>query len=191
MKVILSGYQGSKHIISASAYLASQHLKGFEVIFLNYGEFTGDLFGAKYVSLKEEQTNGSQDWSKDIREYLETLDDEKVIFSLDDYFLDSDIDMELFNSVLNLNYCCLCADSMDNQGMYSVTTQYTLWNREFLIEVLGEVNTPWEFELKGSEYYNSLHVDWKCVPALKYPANSALSGRWGGVRTYGRDIKYL
>lgn len=191
MKVILSGYKGSKQIISASAYLASQYLKGFEVIYLNYGEFKGRLFGAKYVSLKEEQTNGSKDWSKDIRQYLETIDDDKVIFALDDYLLDSPIDRELWKEAKKLDYCNLCADSVTNGDDYYVTTQYTLWKTDLLIEILEEVETPWEFEINGSRYFKSIGGVWNCLPVLNYPANSALSARWTGVRTYGRDIKYL
>jgi len=196
MKVILSGYDGSKKILTASAYLTTKHLRAFDIYYLNYGEFSGELFGAHYIKLKDKQANGSLDWSKDIAEYLETLNDKRVIFALDDYFLEEDMNMELFNSVKDEDYVNLCAESMDNcspekHKKYAVTTQYTLWNRDLLLEVLKEVRTPWEFENDGSDYFFKIGMPFKCVPCLKYPPNSALSGRWEGVRTYGREIKYL
>ena len=192
MKVLLSGYNGSKSIISASAYLAIKHLKGFDIYYLNYGDFNGELFGAHYVKLKEEQKNGSLDWSNDIAEYLETLKDKKIIFALDDYFLEKDIDMYLYK---NIDPSCktvnLCTFSENNGDMISVTTQYTLWDVELLIEILGEVQTPWEFEINGSKYFNKLGIQKGWCPALSYPEWSALSNRWKGVRTYGKKVKYL
>ena len=160
--------------------------------FLNYGDFDGELFGATYVKLGDKQKNGTLDWSTDIKDYLETLDDEKVIFALDDYFLEKDIDMETFNGIdKDLKVVNLCEASKDNDKKFSITTQYTLWDRLTLIDILKQVKTPWDFECEGSQYFNKKGGVSVCIPCLKYPEWSALSSRWKGVRTYGRDIQYL
>ena len=74
MKVILAGYEGSKQILSASSYLIKKYLKGFDVYFLNYGEYDGKLHTGTYVSLANEQERIGY-WSQDIRGYLEKLND--------------------------------------------------------------------------------------------------------------------
>jgi hypothetical protein len=76
---------------------------------------------------------------------------------------------------------------LSNKAEYSATTQYSIWRREFLNELLGQVSTPWEFEIKGSRYLNASgrKVIGTRPPALVYPDSSSLSKRWNGVNVQG------
>ena len=55
MKVCLVGYEGSKHIISSSSYLINKYLpKEFDVYFLNYGKYDGEIIPTTiYVDERE------------------------------------------------------------------------------------------------------------------------------------------
>lgn len=209
MKVLLSGYEGSKSILKISSYLTNKYLNDFEVIYLNYG--TPPDFVGTYVSLNNEQ-GGVQNWSKDLVEYLELLKDDLVIFALDDYLINSKVDKFLYNVLLNkVKEDVVCAKLCDNShytpvqydldGLvftlkpveYTCTTQYTIWQRKFLIEVLKQVSTPWEFELKGTEYLNKSgnKVIGSIKPVISYYTNSCLSNRWKGIDYTGLNEKDL
>lgn len=177
MQVILSGYEGSKKILPVSSYLLKKYLIGHNITFLNYGEYTGKLYCGSFVSLKEKQ-DSVNDWSKDISTYLESLDDEFIIFALDDFLLAEPIHAEeldklsVFGEKVNLH---TLADPNDNG--YSVTTQYTIWKRELLLDILSKFKTPWEFEIEGSKYFNSLGKKSEYVKLLHYDDGSGLSTR--------------
>lgn len=177
LKAILSGYEGSKKIIPASSYLWNKHTKDFGIYYLNYGEYTGKLFTGKYIQLRKQQES-KECWSKDIVGFLETLKDQYIIFGLDDFLLNSfreDLTIKLSSST-NLH-----TEYNTNDKSYSCTAQLTLWNRCMLIEILKLVNTPWDFELSGSKYINSLALVVEHQPIFDYCGESALSSRHPGM----------
>ena len=183
MKVLLSGYEGSKFLIPATATLLKKYIpRGFDVYFLNYGDSVKLPFG-KFVSLKDVQ-DWVKNWSKDLHEYISTLKDEYVIFALDDYLMKGKLDKKRYKKALKkiggetvAVRLCSTDPEMINRGEYTVTTQYTIWNREVLLEILAGVNTPWEFEIQGSSNFNNAgyKVYGEEVPILPYQESSALS----------------
>ncbi len=181
MKIILIGYNGSQCIVPASKYLTSKYLpKAWSYFYLNY---TGNIQG----------------WSKYISTFLSYLDDRYVIFALDDYLVAAEIDYAVFANAwhdMDEDIVCakLCNSTPEEHEEYPVTTQYCLWNREFLIWLLGQVSQPWEFEIRGSQIFKT--QDKKVIhrPCLEYFTNSSISRRWEGVRLDGlteEDIKYI
>lgn len=185
MKLILVGHPGSKVVRKASEYLVNKYMPGFEVHWLNY------------LGLVE-------GWAGFISGYLSKLDDKYIIFGLDDYLLAKPIDMNRFYLVLNNmdeNAVCgrLCDSSFyknkEIEGElirvgiddYTCTTQYCIWDREALINVLEQVGTPWEFEIDGSAFMNRIAYDviGTVTPALEYNTNSALSPKWEGIDLKG------
>ena len=182
MKVILSGYQDSKQILAASSYLIKKYLKGFDVYFLNYGKYDGKLYTGTYVSLMDEQERIGH-WTRDKRDYLETLDDKYIIFGLDDYLLSKPIDKKLYNSIdLTLVDCVKLCSEANLSKTYSCTTQYTIWRRSLLLEIMEKVATPWQFEDYGSQILNGMFKTIILVPCIAYPSSSCLSSKWEGVK---------
>lgn len=186
MKVILVGYPGSQCIVPASKYLTEKYLQlrdektnesFFDFIYLNY----------------EGEING---WSNYLIEYLSKLEDHTVIFALDDYLISDDMDSMGFSGALQElvgDVVCvkLCESTEQEHKEYPVTTQYTIWDRAYLISLLKKINTPWEFEIHGSRMFDKkvLHR-----PCIKYFTNSAISGRWEGINLSGLkqvDIDYM
>mgnify|MGYP003647637636 CR=1 FL=1 len=217
MKVCLVGYEGSKKIISASSYLINKYLpKEFDVYFLNYGKYEGDLINGSYIELDTEQKGGFSSWSKYLIEYLSSLKDKFIVFSLDDYLLSKPLDKNKFNILLDEmkndlsigssklgisptyrvnDYDTYSGDLflLKKTAEYSATTQYNIWDRKFLIEVLYKISSPWEFEGEGSSYISN-QTDRKVIGSLnmplRYPEPSSLSSRHPGqVNVFGNHIE--
>jgi hypothetical protein len=171
-KIVLVGYPGSQHIVPASKYLVNKYLPGYEAIYLNY---TGAIEG----------------WSKFVADYLKGLDDEKVIFALDDYFI-SGADLDKLKVAWKWgDWVKLCETTEQEHEQYPVTTQYTIWTRELLIHILESTTTPWNFEMTGGKYINFTPDVYTCI---YYDVHSALSNRWEGIHLDGlkhEDINYL
>lgn len=202
MKIFLVGYEKSKKILPASSFLIKKYIpNSFDVYFLNYGKPV-EIHHGTYLPLGDVQEGGSNSWSKYLINFLSSINDEYTIFTLDDYFLSKPLNINSYNQIFNVmvnNKDVVCAklgyspsdkpDSyklitdkifvLNHNANYSVTTQYCIWNRNFLIEILKQVNTPWEFELNGSSYLNSSgkKVIGTLDTILAYPECSAISAR--------------
>lgn len=208
MKIILVGHEGNKHILPASSYLVDKYIpKDFDVEFLNYGEYDHELLvRGRYVMLADEQIGGASSWSKYIKSYLETLEDEYVIFSLDDFFLCRNMDMNVYDVLLSKmenDKDIVCAklglspsyrpheyeiiDALSNieifkllgDAPYSASTQYAIWNRKVLVEILSGVTDAWKFEMDGSLILNKMdkQIIGSTTTCLSYCESSAVSNR--------------
>ena len=183
MKIILVGYPGSQQIVPASKYLLEKYLPGFDLYFLNWiGEKSG--------------------WSTFVASYLAQLDDKFIIFALDDYLISGSIREDIYKLALNqferkdAVAVKLFRCSIEEHIGYPVTTQYTIWNREFLINLLSKTTDPWDFEINGSKIFREMDVvsfrDDEV--ALEYNTSSCLSSRWSGIRWDGlsqKDIEHI
>lgn len=172
-KIILVGYPGSQKIVAASQYLAQKYLLGNGLDFeLRYFNYKGPVDG----------------WSRYVAGILDAIKDMYVIFSLDDYLIYQAIDKHIYFQALRLieDVDCvkLCCSTPDEHSEYPVTTQYCLWNREFLIDLLShpDIKTPWEFEIKGSAVFKSQKRSVQLRTCIHYFTNSSISSRWEGVR---------
>ncbi len=161
IKTILVGYPGSQLLVPGTKYLLDKYAPELDVTFLNY---TG-------------HTNG---WSAYLADYLKTLTDKKVIIALDDYLISAPINKKRLEGALLLPPPVkLCECSEQEQLEYPVTTQYTIWDRLELIEILSQTTSPWDFEMSGSSI---LSREAYVYPCMEYDVHSALSSRWKGVR---------
>lgn len=172
MKILLIGYPGSQKVVPASKYLVNKYLKGFDVYWQNY---TGEING----------------WSKYVANCLKNITDEQVILALDDYLIAGTL--QLLDINLAQAVCaklCFCTEQENEE--YPVTTQYTLWNRTYLIGLLEKTTTPWDFEITGSDIFKQENKQMIHRPVLKYNVHSALSKRWEGIDLKGlneEDVK--
>jgi len=179
IKAYLVGYPVSQDIVPASRYLVEKYLP-FETTFINY---EGNV----------------KSWSAFIADYFRQLDDEYVIFALDDYLISHPLDERAFayalNSVDEQTVCIkLCDCSEKDHQDYPVTTQWCLWNREYLISILDRTGDPWSFEMTGSNLHKEGGKVSLNIPCIRYDPHSCLSSRWVGVKVDGlkeEDINYI
>lgn len=196
-KIYLIGSHRSTIIVPASKFLVSKYLPYFDATYLCYIGDAPDVYG----------------WSAYLASIFKELTDKFVIFTLDDYLINAPVDMEVFYSALNdmenddsTGVTKLCECTPEEHVDYPVTTQYSLWNREYLIWILEQTNSPWNFERRGSQVHNGGIPSRYLIDAtitnkksllrtcIHYYTNSSLSGRWEGIRTDGvseADIQVL
>lgn len=127
-----------------------------------------------FVSLDTQQKGGAQNWSKYIANYLKTIDDEAVIFGLEDFIpTDHCLDLPFLQAYYyaqdNLGRFELGWDThlgiehkekydlghykiiqAKNEAMYRISTQTSLWKKKYLIKYLDRCWSPWQFEVEGS-----------------------------------------
>ena len=209
MRVYLTGHPGNKCILPASSFLIEKYLnENFDVNFLNFGDYdSSKLFTGNYVKLDEERAGeNSALWSKYLKEYLKSIDDEYIIFSLDDFFLCREIDMKVYGILfdeMKSDPDIKCAKLgispsyrpheytvkktvdqieifyLDPNVGYSASTQYCIWRKNALVDVLENTSNAWNFELHGSSYFNS--KGYKAIGStticLPYAESSAVSNR--------------
>ncbi len=173
MKIILIGHPGSQKIKPITEYLNKKYLKDFDIFYLDY---VGKI----------------ENWSKYLVDYLSKLSDENIIFALDDYLINAPVNKEQYGKAMMLmkdeEVVCikLCENTEQEFKEYPVTTQYCLWDREFLISILEQTTTPWDFEIKGSKiFYNDAKKKVLLETCFYYYTNSSLSKRWEGVDLKG------
>ncbi len=164
-KVYLIGYPGSQEIVPASKWLVGEYLPMFDVTYLNY-------------------KGGINGWGQYVAGFMRYLTDEYVIIALDDYLVSDFIDIEAFDKALRdveelggVDCVKLCHATEEENKEYPVTTQYCLWKRETLIEILEANFDPWRFEVHGSRNFKGVMIHRPCIP---YFTNSSISGRWLG-----------
>ena len=180
MKLILVGHPLSQRIVPASKYLTKKYLPMFDIIYLNY-------------------KGGINGWGTYVAGFLQYLTDEKIILGLDDYLVSGPIDEKIYQEASDgiggaLINAKLCECSEQEQEEYPCTTQYTIWDREFLVWLLMRISTPWEFEIEGSKILKSRGAQTMSMPCIPYFTNSSLSSRWEGIELEGlkkEDIKEL
>jgi len=148
-RIVLIGYPGSQKIVPASKYLTAKYLPGFDIHYINY---KGDVKG----------------WGSYVAACLTFLEDENIIFSLDDYLISGPIDMEIYKKALaemggDVVCAKLCQCTPEEHTEYPVTTQYTIWNTKYLVSLLQKINDPWEFEIIGSKLFNKTVIHSPCM----------------------------
>lgn len=219
MIAVLAGYEGSKKVISASSWLLAKYLPAWiDVRFVNFGAFDGALYRGRYESIDEVQRGGSNAWGKYLSEYFGKIDDEFVIFGLDDYLLSGNFYEDVFADLLarmvkDPSIVCgrLCqsfdyrpaevevADGIVNVkawAAYNVTAQYCLWRRSYLVDLLRRVSSAWDFEINGSAILSASgkRTIGTVTPIMTYPDESSISSKWKGVRVRGNrpeDVEEL
>lgn len=112
-------------------------------------------------------------WSKRLYLNLEKIKTKYVLFMLDDfYFEENVINCQVENLLSRIdkikNFACLyltdmlfatpsyydkksCLYKIHPFAIYKVNASCSIWNKNFLMKILGENDSPWDFELNGSK----------------------------------------
>lgn len=149
----------------------------FHIIGFKEPEFKFDSVKWQFHSMGSYRKGGVQSWSKYIAKFLKTTDFEYCIFALEDFIPTDYININQICEVLEKIifrgetvdrfelgfdiYSAVEHEVIENHvyynilkakqnTMYRISTQTSLWNREFLIKYLDHYWTPWEFEIEGS-----------------------------------------
>jgi len=152
-------------IISLQKYFPSD----IDITIIGYTSPSFDLpSNVNFVSLGVDR--GPNYWSTDLRKYFETIDDDFFIYLNDDGVLVKKVDKENLNQIYNqlnsevgrvsLTHDLFTRPYQDfnnlfiessQTSLYRCSTQYSIWNRDYLLKYLQPGLTPWQFEIKQSE----------------------------------------
>lgn len=121
-----------------------------------------------FISLGEDR--GPMFWSTDLRGYFESIDDDFFIYLNDDGVLIKRVTLEDIEKIskelhskvgrLSLTHDLYTrphehVDDMfiesSQTANYRCSTQYSIWNRKYLLKYLENGLTPWQFELNQSQ----------------------------------------
>ena len=177
-KVFIPCCDESLPVIKINSYLFNKFWPDVEVVYLGFQKPEYEFYSKnhQFVSLSEKQIGGSSSWSTYIYEYLNNIDDEIVMFSIDDYLLCDtpshnmiDVAYKLIKSNKKIGRFDLTFDSQvegnthhvrkikdynvhvkNPNAPYRISTQPALWNRKFLLKFLNNKWSPWQFELNGN-----------------------------------------
>lgn len=134
-------------------------------------------------------SNQLSDWSTETKTVLKQMKEDYVIIILEDYFIYQPVNMPLlFNALetmierdaLFLKLACfpLLYTVWNNYEVieekpymgklllnqkYRINLQLGVWNKEILINLLKEGESPWEFEINASERTNELKNECLCI----------------------------
>jgi len=128
-------------------------------------------FQSKDLDVKTVYSTLEKSWSERVVEWLDQLSSEYVLLLLDDFILKYPVAYEKLESLIDLmeEYNSpylrifsfpgpseildkdLCVGTIDKEEPYLISLQASLWKVEFLRKICKPGESPWQFEIYGSE----------------------------------------
>jgi hypothetical protein len=133
------------------------------------------LYDCPFMNVKTINSSKDLSWTARLRYVLNQIDSEFVLFFLEDFFLRSPVNQEMFEEAYNLisqnediGYIGLKYSPERNfknknfvptnrffsrdllDSLCRITAVSVLWRRSWLIELLDDKESPWEFEKNAS-----------------------------------------
>jgi len=155
----------------------------------------------EFISMRPTQLS-IDDWCKDIYQTIYDDPNEFIIFMLDDFLPIDYINTEILNYYFNklendesLVRCGLGIDisflsnriienyenysviELSHLSPYRITTQPSIWRKNYLLNFLGRSTNPWNFETQNNPMDGKKIIQTINSHAFRYIEESALSGR--------------
>lgn len=190
-KVIMTTSDNYHHLLLISTYLFNRNWdKNQEVELVGYKKPEMELpSNFKFISLGE-QVGGKTNFSTDLRKYFETIKNEWFIWMMEDTFILEVNKKQLENAWLltkfhkagriNLSDECVRQDHVKTgiqienidvykntqTARYRLSTQISIWNKQFLLTYLTPCLSPWDFESQDptNDGWQILGFDKKNMP---------------------------
>lgn len=177
MKVIVTTSDKYAHVLPLFFYLYNKHM-GMDAELVGYTKPEGLPDNFTWHSMGEDR--GPKFWSTDLRQYFEGQPD-WFIWIMEDTFV-KDFDKGKFCDCLAMCYQGIGRidltkdvqkrEHTSNNGFawahpksrYRLSTQPSIWSKEFLLNYLHDNMTPWEFETQ-----DPTDDGWNIVGAMDYP----------------------
>jgi hypothetical protein len=130
----------------------------------------------EYISLADNQLGGVNNWSTYLINYFNSIDDEIILFGIDDHFivdfidetileylidvikqnksigrisLIDNIDKRPHENIIDLDHFTLIRQNQNTN--YRIDCQFSLWRKDYLLNYMLSKWTPWDFEIEGSK----------------------------------------
>ena len=186
VKAYIPCCDASLPIVKISSFLFNKFWPDLEVNYLGFSapEFEFYNYNHKFHSLAPVQEGGAQLWTRYIHNFLKEVEADQVMFFIDDYWVCQEPNIDLVNKAHELmkvnekiGRFDLTFDSQVEGNMYPVksltngihvkhpkapyrvSTQPAIWRLSYLLEILDNDWSPWEFELLGTNYAQLNHLN--------------------------------
>jgi len=180
IKIYIPCCDASLDIVKINSYLFSKFWPDAQVVYLGFSEPEFDFYNKNHSfhSLADKQEGGAQKWTRYLYDFFKELEEEIILFSIDDYLLckePSRDQLEIavkfiknnknigrfdltFDSQVEGEFLKLNVESIKDFTLlvkkpdagYRISTQPALWKKDYLLNFLNNDWSPWEFELKGT-----------------------------------------
>ena len=191
-----------------------------EVKILGFGDPGVELpNGYEFISMAPKQLS-IETWATDIANVMEKENNEYVIFMLDDFIPTDYVNTKVLDKVYSLIEtdktvvrCALGIDLFVNlphdvieecdgfdiieqkqESSYRITTQPSIWKKDYLLSYLRKSSNPWSFETSNMANDGNRIIGTKGQYSFRWIEETALSGRHPGkINVLGMkpsDIKW-
>ena len=172
MKVLCITSDGYRHLVAGFAEAFNLHWPGMQrVDVLCYAPPEEELPENFHVHSLGQQELFAGSWTDGLRPYVERMTDERFVLFLEDYWLDSTVDLArvrmMDNTMRSLPEVAKC-DLTDDRSKfpntkagayiissqaarYRTSLQAAIWRREYFLRFLKPHWTAWDFEIQGEK----------------------------------------
>jgi len=176
MKIYISTSDKYVHLMEPFAFLFNKFWSSDQqVVVLGYNKPDFKLpNNFKFISMGISR-NDPKEWSTDLRNYFQSIDDEWFIYGTEDMFLLHPVNfnslnklktymkpgvgrINITNDVYHRKDWLPIEDNvikLTQTAEYRISCIYSIWNREYMLKYLQPEMTPWEFEVNGSSATNN------------------------------------
>ena len=191
MNIYISTSNNYLHLLKPFSYLFNKFWSDSQRVFIL--GYKSPLFelpdNFKFISMGEQK--GIQYWANDLHKFFSSIDDEHFIYSMEDHFILDYVDIKLFEHLKNYlnkdvgrislstqlaNKRHDILETIENTNIieshssiqYRLCTQWSIWNKDFMLQYLKPNMSAWDFELQGfreplNDNYRVIGVDGKQV----------------------------
>lgn len=182
-------YQDVAHVFVKELNFWNKNLLPYSVFFTD--DFIENL-NIKQIVIKEDIS-----WSLRVAKSLENIDDDYILFLLDDYIIQEKLEIGHLEMIVDnannigLKYCRLI-DTPSEKSFgdmrpikvknYGINLQPAIWDRKFLISILKKIDSnPWItetslhnfFSINKNEYEGAFGYNF-----IDYYLNAVIKGKW-------------
>jgi len=221
MNIYIPTCNSRVYLIEALIYSLKKYWHDFENTKFTVVGYNSPKFdlpkNVMFESLGDDDT--VENWAIDLKTYFDSIDDDYFVYMNDDAAIVDTMDIELFNLFLNiieqndnskLGRICLTQDISNNShsvigeyddfsliqlnqdAQYRLSTQFSIWNREYLTKYMTENMTPWQFELQDTaknDGWNILGTKNKyCLDFYHLWRIGGMSSTWNVGTHSGKDL---
>ena len=172
MNIYISTSDNYLHVLKPFSYLFNKFWSDKQKVFiLGYESPSFDLpNNFEFISMGEQK--GIQYWANDLHKFFSSIDDEHFIYSMEDHFILDYVDIKLFerlkkylnDDVGRISLATQLANKQhtiietvgdvnivesDSSIQYRLCTQWSIWNKDFMLQYLKPGMSAWDFELQG------------------------------------------
>lgn len=181
LKVICSTSDKYLHLIPVFIYLFNKYFPGQEVEIAGYQKPSCELpDNFTFHSMGEQGT--VKEWSTDLRKYFESMDEDWILWMMEDTFIRREVKESAMDECCALMMPGIGRIALTNDlrsrehtitngfvyahpnSRYRLSTQPSIWNKQFLLQYLTDGLSPWEFETQDPK-----NDGWNIVGAVEYP----------------------